>query len=65
MCDERLRKADHNNKSCRYKMVLQINESGLCITRKDLHMIMEDQNMPRDVKKTIVRIFLHLEERKY
>jgi len=43
----------------------KINESGLCINRKDLHMIIEDQNMPQNVKKTILRIFPHLEARKY
>jgi hypothetical protein len=43
----------------------KINQSGLCISRKDLHMIIEDQNMPKDVKKTILRIFPHLEGREY
>ena len=33
------------------KWFYKINESGLCINRKDLHMIIEDQNMPKDVKK--------------
>lgn len=47
------------------KWFYKINDSGLCINRKDLHMIMEDRNMPKDVKKTILRIFPHLEERKY
>ncbi|MGH9925352.1 MAG: hypothetical protein ACRD5B_08230 [Nitrososphaeraceae archaeon] len=65
MRDEGLRKANSNNKPYRYKMVLQKNESGLCINRKDLNMILEDQNMPKDVKKTILRIFPHLEGRRY
>ncbi len=39
----------------------KINESGLCINRKDLHMILKDQNMPKDAKKTILKIFPHLE----
>lgn len=47
------------------KWFYKINELGLCINRKDLHMIMEDQNLPKDVKKTILRIFPHLEGRKY
>ena len=42
----------------------KINASGLCIKRDDLHMIIEDQNMPKDVKKVILRIFPHLERRK-
>lgn len=42
----------------------KINESGLCINRKDLHMIIEDPNMPKDVKKTMLRVFPHLETRK-
>jgi hypothetical protein len=47
------------------KWFYTINDSGLCINRKDLHMIIEDQNMPKDVKKTILRIFPHLEGGKY
>jgi hypothetical protein len=43
------------------KWFYKINESGLCINRKDLHMIIQDQNMPKDVKKTILRICPHLE----
>ena len=43
------------------KWFYKINESGLCINRKDMNMIMEDQNMPKDVKKTILWIFPHLE----
>jgi hypothetical protein len=46
------------------KWFYKINDSGLCINRKDLRMIMEDQNMPKDVKKIILRIFPHLEGRK-
>ena len=42
------------------KWFYKINESGLCINRKDLHMIVEDRNMPKDVKKTIQRVFPHL-----
>ena len=43
----------------------KINESGLCINRKDLHMTLKDRNMPKDVKKIVLKIFPHLEERKY
>jgi hypothetical protein len=43
------------------KWVYKINDSGLCINRKDLHMIIEDKNMPKDVKKIIQRIFPRLE----
>jgi hypothetical protein len=39
------------------KWFYKINEAGLCINRKDLHMIIEDKNMPKDVKKTILKIF--------
>jgi hypothetical protein len=45
------------------KWFYKINESGLCIDRKDLRMIIEDQKMPKDVKKTILRIFPHLKGR--
>jgi hypothetical protein len=38
----------------------KINDSGLCINRKDLEMIIKDRNMPREVKKIILRIFPHL-----
>jgi hypothetical protein len=47
------------------KWFYKINKSGLCINRKDLYMLIEDQNMPKDVKKTVLRIFPHLEGRKY
>jgi hypothetical protein len=30
----------------------KINESGICINKKDLHMIIEDRNIPKDAKKT-------------
>ena len=35
----------------------KINKDGLCIDKKDLHMIIEDPNMPKDVKKQIQKIF--------
>ena len=38
----------------------KIRETGLCINRKDLHKIIEDPNMPKDVKKEITKIFLEL-----
>jgi len=38
----------------------KINKNGLCIKRNDLHKIMEDPNMPRDVKKHIGKIFFNI-----
>jgi hypothetical protein len=38
----------------------KISELGLCVERKDLHKIIEDLNMPKDVKKQITKIFSHL-----
>ena len=35
----------------------KINKLGLCINRTDLHNIIHDPNMPRDVKKQITKIF--------
>ena len=35
----------------------KINKLGLCIDRKDLHMIIEDPNMPKSVKNQIIKIF--------
>ena len=37
------------------------NVLGLCIDRKDLHKIIEDPNMPREVKKQITKVFPHLQ----
>jgi hypothetical protein len=42
------------------KWFYKINKLGLCIDRKDLHNIIEDANMPRDVKKQITKVFPHL-----
>ena len=42
------------------KWFYKISEKGLSIDRKDLHKIIEDPNMPRDVKKEITKIFPHL-----
>lgn len=39
------------------KWFYKINKNGLCINRTDLHMIIEDPNMPKDVKKQIQKIF--------
>ena len=33
------------------KWFYKIQEKGLCIQRKDLYKIIEDPNMPKDVKK--------------
>jgi hypothetical protein len=38
----------------------KINKDGLCIDRGDLHMIIDDPNIPKDVKKQIEKIFPHL-----
>ena len=42
------------------KWFYKINKQGLCINRTDIHKIIEDPNMPRDVKKQITKIFPHL-----
>jgi len=39
------------------KWFYKINKNGLCINRDDLHMILEDPNMPTDVKTKIQSIF--------
>ena len=50
------------------KWFYKINKNGLCITRTDLHMIIEDPNMPKDVKKTntknIYQYFLTVHDKK-
>jgi hypothetical protein len=38
----------------------KINKDGLCINRDDLHMIIDDPNMPKDVKKQIQKVFSYL-----
>jgi hypothetical protein len=43
------------------KWFYKISELGLCIDRKDLHKIIEDPNMPREVKKQITKVFPHLQ----
>jgi hypothetical protein len=42
------------------KWFYKINKNGLCINETDLHMIIDDHNMPKDVKKQIEKIFPHL-----
>ena len=42
------------------KWFYKINKNGLCINRADLHMIMDDPNMPKDVKKNLKKVFPHL-----
>ncbi|HZL22922.1 MAG TPA: hypothetical protein VFC05_06325 [Nitrososphaeraceae archaeon] len=42
------------------KWFYKISKKGLSIDRKDLHKIIEDPNMPREVKKEITKIFQHL-----
>jgi hypothetical protein len=43
-----------------FKWFYKISETGLCINRKDLHKLIEDPNMPRDVKKETTKIFMHM-----
>jgi hypothetical protein len=38
----------------------KINNEGLCINRDNLHMIIDDPNMPKNVKKQIEKIFPNL-----
>jgi len=40
------------------KWFYKINERGLCINRTELYKIIEDPNMPKDVKKQIQKVFL-------
>jgi hypothetical protein len=40
------------------KWFYKINERGLCINKRDLYKIIEDPNMPKDVKKQIQKVFL-------
>ena len=42
------------------KWFYKISKKGLSIDRKDLHKIIEDPNMPSEVKKEITKIFQHL-----
>ncbi len=37
----------------------RINKNGLCITRDNLHRIIEDPNMPNDVKAKVRKIFFN------
>jgi len=42
------------------KWFYKISSLGLCIDRKDLRKIIEDPNMPKDVKKQIASVFPNL-----
>jgi len=42
------------------KWFYKISSLGLCIDRKDLRKIIEDPNMPKDVKEQIASIFPNL-----
>ncbi len=42
------------------KWFYKIDKNGLCINRADLHMIMDDPNIPKDVKNQIEKIFHNL-----
>ncbi|MFZ0202924.1 MAG: hypothetical protein WAL46_04425 [Nitrososphaeraceae archaeon] len=41
------------------KWFYKISETGLCINKNEIHKIIEDPNMPNDVKKQIRKIFMH------
>ena len=43
----------------------KISPNGLAINRKDLHTIIEDKNMPNDVKAAIKKVFPQLQKRKF
>jgi hypothetical protein len=53
-------KKTHMLSSDDIKWFYKINKKGLCITRTDLHLIIEDPNMPKDVKKQIQKIFTNI-----
>jgi len=42
----------------------KINAEGLAMDKKDLHKILEDRNMPDDVKAAVKQVFPDLEKRK-
>lgn len=42
------------------KWFYKIDKYGLCINRADLYMILDDPNIPKDVKKQIEKLFPHL-----
>jgi hypothetical protein len=44
------------------KWFYNISSLGLCIYRKDLHKIIEDPNIPKDVKRQIASIFPNLSQ---
>ncbi|MGC2386240.1 MAG: hypothetical protein WA460_04100 [Nitrososphaeraceae archaeon] len=41
------------------KWFYKISETGLCINKNEIHKIIEDPNMPKDVKKQIRKVFMH------
>ena len=46
---------------CFYK----ISPAGLAINEKDLNMILNDKNMPEDVKKSVMEVFPELKKKKW
>lgn len=42
----------------------KISPDGLAIPEKDLHMILEDKNMPKEVKEAVKEAFPELKRRK-
>lgn len=42
----------------------KISPGGLAMQQQDLHMILEDKNMPKDVKEAVKDVFPELKRRK-
>ena len=42
----------------------RISESGLAIREEDLHMIIEDKNMPDETKSRLIQVFPVLKKRR-
>jgi hypothetical protein len=40
------------------KWFYEISKTGLCINRSELHKIIEDPNMPNNVKRQIQEVFM-------
>jgi hypothetical protein len=43
--------------SLEFEWFYKINVDGLCINRQDLHKILEDPNMPENVKRGVSKVF--------
>ena len=42
----------------------KISSGGLAVQEKDLHLILEDKNMPKEVKEAVKDVFPELKRRK-